>query len=248
MTSPRLLSDCATAVMLLTRIPLPPIVDHAPARAAWAFPLVGALLGAATGAIAATLYAAGLNPGLAAGWSLAASLLLTGALHEDGLADTADGLGGGRTRERRLAIMRDSRIGSFGALALALALGLRWLALALILAAHPRAAIPAMALAGALGRCAMLVPLLLSPARDDGLSASLGEVPRAAILAGWAFGAGLAFAALPPGRAALALALALGCGTIMRRIARIALGGQTGDLLGATEQLAECAVLTLLAG
>ncbi len=245
----RLPAHLAESVVLLTRIPVPWRFVPAPGASAWAHPVVGALIGAATGATAAAGAALGLPPALSAGWALAATLLLTGALHEDGLADTADGLGGGRTPERRLAIMRDSRIGSFGALALLLSLGLRWSALVALQGAGQGAwsLVAATAAAGALARCAMLLPMRLPPARTDGLGASLGHVPGASIVAGWACGAALAAVLLPPTRAVLSLLLAAGAGLLLARAGRRALGGRTGDLLGAAEQAAECAVLTVLA-
>ena len=104
--------------MLLTRLPVGWLATSAePARladAVWAFPVVGAVVGAIGGAVFWVCARLGMPPAVAAVWTLASMLLVTGALHEDGLADTADGLGGGRTRERKLEIMRDSRIGTFG--------------------------------------------------------------------------------------------------------------------------------------
>ena len=123
--------------MLLTRLPMGWLTTSVgPGRladAVWAFPVVGAVVGAIGGAVFWFCTRLGMPPGVAAVWTLVSMLLVTGALHEDGLADFADGLGGGRTRERKLAIMRDSRIGTFGGLALMLSLGragprwLRWL-------------------------------------------------------------------------------------------------------------------------
>ena len=115
------------ALMLLTRLPVRvarPMAPAAFARAYGWFPAVGALVGAVGGLV---LWGAGgaVPPLAAALLAVAAQVLLTGGLHEDGLADVADGFGGGRDRERRLAIMRDSRIGTYGALALVLGVGLR---------------------------------------------------------------------------------------------------------------------------
>ncbi len=244
----RLAAHLAEAMVLLTRVPVPWQFASSPGRAVWAYPVVGTLVGAVAGAVAALGVRLGLGAALSAGWALSASLLLTGALHEDGLADTADGIGGGRTPERRLAIMRDSRIGSFGALALVVSVGLRWSALATI-AGHGGGTrlVAAAAAAGALARCAMLLPMRLPPARADGMAAALGRVSGRAVLAGWACGAALALALLPAGRAGVALLLAAGASVLLSRVGRRMLGGRTGDLLGAAEQVAECAVLTLLA-
>ncbi|HWX49615.1 MAG TPA: adenosylcobinamide-GDP ribazoletransferase [Roseomonas sp.] len=240
------LAELAAAFGLLTRLPtglLPQPANPAGyARAAWAWPLAGAAVGAISGGVQALLTAAGLPPALAAPWALAALLLASGALHEDGLADTADGFGGGRDRARKLEIMRDSRIGSFGAMALILALALRGGALAQL-----AAPLPALAVAGALSRAAMLLPLMiLPPARPDGLSAGLGRPPGSAALAGLAVALALA-ALLLPGTAMLPALLAMifaAAGIAV--LARAQIGGQTGDVLGACAVVAECAVLSAL--
>ncbi|MEM8578904.1 MAG: adenosylcobinamide-GDP ribazoletransferase, partial [Pseudomonadota bacterium] len=107
------------AALLLSRLPLPRVPDAAfaeGARAVWAYPVVGLLLGA----FAAGIGALAPTPVIGAGLALAAMAMMTGALHEDGLADTADGLWGGQSRARRLEIMKDSRIGAYGVLALIL--------------------------------------------------------------------------------------------------------------------------------
>jgi adenosylcobinamide-GDP ribazoletransferase len=248
----RLTDHLAEAVVLLTRVPVPWRFVPSAGRAVWAYPVVGALVGAAVGAAAALGLRLGLGAALSAGWALAVSLLLTGALHEDGLADTADGVGGGRTVERRLAIMRDSRIGSFGCLALVLSVGLRWSALTAIGQAGGQDAggvglVAAAAAAGALARCAMLLPMRLPPARGDGMAAALGQVPGRAVVGGWACGVALALGMLSWRRAVPVVLLAAVAGMALARVGRRALGGRTGDLLGAAEQVAECAVLTLLA-
>ncbi|WP_419900048.1 adenosylcobinamide-GDP ribazoletransferase [Roseomonas sp. USHLN139] len=235
------LAELGAAFGLLTRLPvgwLPQPGDPAGyARAVWAYPLAGALLGALAGGVQAGLAGLGVAPAMAAPWAIAVLLLASGALHEDGLADMADGFGGGRDRERKLAIMRDSRIGSFGALALVLALGCRGVALS-----EAVSPVALMAGAGALGRGAMLVPLvLLRPARSDGLGAGLGRPPV------WAFGLGGVLAValgmvLLPWWAAV---VALGAGGVVALLAWRQVGGHTGDVLGASAVLAELAVLSV---
>ena len=209
--------DLALAAMLLTRLPVPINVCD-PGRSAascWAWPLIGAALGAATMGLAALAMAAGLSPGFAAALAMAGFALTTGALHEDGLADTADGLWGGRTPERRLEIMRDSRLGAYGVVA-------------------------------ALSRAGMAGLMHTLPfARDDGLSRQTGRPPRAntamslgiaVILALWLTGT----AALPAALATLAAVALLG------QVARAKIGGQTGDVLGATQLTGELAALLVL--
>ena len=231
-------AELVGAVTLLTRLPVGGLAVHpAPGRCVWAYPVVGLLVGAAGSGVLAAGMAVGLPQAIAVLWALVAAVLLSGGLHEDGLADTADGFGGGRTTERKLAIMRDSRIGSFGALALLFSLALRGTALAM--APHP---VRALLLASVLGRGAMLLPLLLlRPARPDGLAASLAGRSTARLLSGLAIAAAAGVWAPTAAGAALAAALALSV------IARRNIGGYTGDVLGAAEQVAECAALSCLA-
>ncbi len=235
--------DIGAALMLLTRLPVPAARAAADrgARAAWAYPLAGL----AVGLIAALVgwLAGALPPALAAGLMLAALVLATGALHEDGLADAADGLWGGQSRARRLEIMADSRIGSYGVVALVLSLGLRWAALASLSAAAPAALIGA----AVLSRAAMPALMWALPnARGTGLSAATGRPSgtTAAAALGLAALAALPFlgATLWPSLLVLVVATAA-CGMI----ARARLGGQTGDVLGAAQQVAEVAILVALA-
>lgn len=232
------------AVRFLTRLPLPAAADGRfdLAGAVWAFPLVGAGIGAASGLVFASAWALGLpRPGCAL-LALAAGMLLTGALHEDGLADTADGFGGGGDLARKLAIMRDSRIGTYGVLALILATGLR--AAALAGAGGPAAAVTALVVAHGASRAFVpLAMLLLEPARTDGLAASAGSPSerRAAVAAG--LGAGLAFLLLGPGRGTLTLLAACVAVGMMLLAARRQIGGYTGDVLGSVQQVGEITML-----
>jgi adenosylcobinamide-GDP ribazoletransferase len=233
------------AVRFLTRLPCPGpdtrAEDLAPA-VGW-YPLVGALVGAAIAGIFLA-FDHGLPAAVAAVLAVAAGLLLTGGFHEDGATDAADGLGGGFTRERVLAIMKDSRIGAYGAMGLWVVLSLR----AAALVALGAAALPALILAMAWGRWSASL-LTRLPAIGEGLakevSASVPSSARwlAAVLAcaatalAWWLGAERApWAALAGIAATLVWAAYL-----MRR-----LGGQSGDLLGAGNQICEGAVLIAL--
>ncbi len=240
------LADLAAAFTLLTRLPVRrlnlTLSPDAFARGVWAYPVAGALVGALGGVVATAAEGVHMPAGFAAVAAVGAMVLLTGGLHEDGVADTADGLGGG-TRERRLAIMRDSRIGSFGATALILAMSARLAAISAL--SDPIAGLAAAAI---LGRAAMLVPmLLLPPARGDGMAASLGRINAVPALSGMAIGAAAAFTLLPVRTAILSIAVAAGGAGAMAWLARRRLSGVTGDILGATCVAVECLVLGVAA-
>jgi adenosylcobinamide-GDP ribazoletransferase len=240
------LIDIAVAAALLTRLPLPRLPDRAFARqtrAGWAFALVGAGVGLlAAGAGLAALWA-GLPAGAAAGAVLGAQIALTGAMHEDGLADTADGLWGGWTIERRLQIMRDSHIGSYGVLALILSLGLRWVALALLIAAGNGVLIGAVIAAAALSRAVLPGLMTVLPAaRVDGLAHGVGTPGWGVSTCALGFGGALAW--LGAGAAIVLPALvAFLAVAALAAIARAKIGGHTGDILGAAQQVAEISLL-----
>ncbi|MEO0668711.1 MAG: adenosylcobinamide-GDP ribazoletransferase [Pseudomonadota bacterium] len=231
--------DVPAAFVLLTRLPLPPLPDHAfahGARAVWAYPLVGLVLGGIVAVLSLVLSGLGLPAMLAAGLVLAALVMLTGAMHEDGLADTGDGLWGGQTPARRLDIMKDSRIGTYGVLALVLSTGLRWLGYAEVSVAELVAAL-------VLSRAAMPALMAALPhARTDGLSRSVGRpgMGPVAIALGLAALIGIG---LTGGGAVVALLVGTGAALLMALLARAKIGGQTGDILGATQIMVEIAVL-----
>lgn len=239
---PIALTDLAVAFVLLSRLPLPALPDQAFARqasASWAFPLVGAVLALLAGGLGWAALGLGLPVGIAAGLVLGAQVMLTGAMHEDGLADTADGLWGGFTPDRRLEIMKDSAIGTYGVLALILSLGLRWAALTLLVPTGLAALIAAATLSRA--PLAMLMTTL-PPARVTGLSAGIGTPGWAASLIALFLGAGVAVLAVGPVALILMLLGMVTTGAVAT-LARAKIGGQTGDILGATQQTVEIVVL-----
>lgn len=239
--------ELAAAFALLTRLPVGHLVSPETnfGRAVWAYPVAGACVGLLGGTVTEVCLRAGFSPSLSAVWAVAAMAAATGGLHEDGLADTADGLLGGRTRERRLEIMRDSRIGAFGALALSLSVAVRIAAVAAL--APGGRAVSALVVSGALGRAAIaLVVAVSAPARADGLGATLAGVPAWAVRLAWALAAALAFALLPMRAALVVLVLAALTGWAAAWISARALGGYTGDILGAASVATECAVLSFL--
>jgi adenosylcobinamide-GDP ribazoletransferase len=242
-----LLADLRVGVSLGTRLPVGPstIGEGEVARASWTFPIAGLLVGLTGALVYWIALRANAAPMPAAALVLAATLLLTGAMHEDGLADTADGLGGS-TREQRLQIMRDSRIGTFGACALAISLMLRWSAIADI--AEPRFVAIALIAAHVTARaCLPAFMHLVPPARTDGLSSGAGQPPFPSVIAGLLFGfISLLFAFGPTGAVVTLLMLFLAA-LVLARLAIRQFGGQTGDVLGAMEQIAEAIVLLVAA-
>ena len=245
-----MIRELAAAFMLLTRLPVgrwagstPP----GPARCFWAYPVVGAAVGAIAGGVYALLHRAGAPPWVAACWTVAASVLVTGALHEDGLADMADGFGGGSTVARKLEIMRDSRVGSYGVLALVFAVGVRVSAVATL--AAPSLVATALIAAGALSRGALVIPiLLLAPAREDGLASGLRRREPGRALLGLMLALFITMlAVLKPAAAVAAVVASLAAAFGTAALARAQIGGYTGDVLGACAVVVECVALSVLA-
>jgi adenosylcobinamide-GDP ribazoletransferase len=242
------LGDLRTAVSFLTRLPVPQR-EEAPftnfGRAQRMFPLVGAAIGAAVGLFYLGTRMIGLPDLAGAGFALGVSALLTGALHEDGLADVADGFGGGRDAAAKLEIMRDSRLGTYGALILMVSFVAKLSALAALSDAMVvQSLIAAHALArGALPLMSMSLPL----ARKDGLAANAGRPDTATAAIAGALALLIALLLLPAIEALYAV-LGVVAGVVgMAWLAKRQIGGQTGDVLGAAEQVGEIAVLVLLA-
>ena len=243
-----LFEDFTIATAVLTRLPVGVAApaDGTVAATGWAFPLVGA----GVGALAALAFLVGelfrLGPALAALFALIASLLVTGAFHEDGLADTADGFLGGHDREQKLAIMRDSRHGTFGVLALLLSLGLRATALGTI--GEPIHAGLALLAAHSFSRGALPAAMhILAPARADGLGAMAGRPSLAVAIIAVVIGAIIALATLGPAAGLTALILAGGAVALAALLARQQIGGYTGDVLGAFQQIGEIVMLLVAA-
>ena len=237
--------DPLTAVSLLTRIPVPSGRRSGRlAESAWAWPLVGAAAGAVAAIAGWSLLWLGVPSGMTAGIALAVLVGLTGALHEDGLADSADGLAGGSTPERRLSIMKDSRIGAVGALALALAVVCRWTGIEQLDAAT---ILPVLVAVGAASRLPMVLAMLvMPPARSSGLSAAVGRPgPQTALLATIVAAVICIGAAGLPGLVVFAVA-AVGAVPVCV-LAMLRIGGQTGDILGACQQCAEISALAAAA-
>ncbi len=240
--------DIAAAVGLLTRLPVSVNTDRAMrrgAQAVWAFPLAGLAVALIASASALLATAFGLPVGGIAGLILAVQAIVTGAMHEDGLADCADGFWGGWDLARRLAIMKDSQIGTYGVLALGLSLLLRWSALVVLI--ETGGLVPGLIATAMLSRAAMTGPMVALPfARPNGLSRSVGVPPLQAVWIAVALAVGASL--ILTGLHVILLCLVAAIVTMVcSALARVKIGGQTGDVLGATQQTVEIALLLCLA-
>jgi len=245
------LRGARAAFSFLTRIP---VGGHPYTRAEWAwaaahFPLVGATLGSLLAALHRAL--APLGPTAGAVLVVTASILLTGAMHEDGLADTCDALGGGVDRERVFAILKDSRIGTFGACALLASFAGR---VALIERLGADAAWWALPLAGCAARVGPVWQLAMLPyvSRAFAKSADVAQAsyPQAHLATAWLIAAAAAVFCLGAASLSRLAALAIMLAAVSLATGRVyahRAGGVTGDFLGATEQLSELAALAVFA-
>ncbi len=240
--------DILFAMGLLSRIPVKVNTQDAADRGAavvWAFPLVGAAIGLIAWLAAVLAQWLGFPPVMAAAMVLVATVMATGAMHEDGLADTADGLWGGFDKSRRLAIMKDSTIGVYGMVALGLALILRWGALYALISAD-MGLVGFIAYAGFSRAPMALMMSQMANARQDGLSASVGAPGLHPALLALAIGVGFLWLGLGFAGTFHALFLVAIFVGGLALLASRKIQGQTGDILGASQQLAEIAVLTAL--
>ncbi|PKR50092.1 adenosylcobinamide-GDP ribazoletransferase [Thalassospira povalilytica] len=235
------LSDFWRAMALLSRVPLPPVGDFRAAliaRSVWCWPLVGLVL-AGLALLPAMLvdFLTG-NPLVYAIFAIAAMVLLSGAMHEDGVADCADGFGGGMDRDRKLEIMRDSTVGTYAVVMLILTLGLR---LVLITAAADigQAGILFLIMA-VISRAAMpIVMRILPPARDNGLGKGAGRPGWLPVLIGFAIASAIVLVLGGIGAMFAVIVGVMIAILIVAMVARSQIGGQTGDVLGATQICAE---------
>jgi adenosylcobinamide-GDP ribazoletransferase len=239
------IGDIALCLVFFTRLPLPRLdfAGRKLAAAIWAAPIAGlavALIGSAVYGLAIW---SGLGPGTAAALTLAATMLATGCLHEDGLSDVADGFGGGKSREKKLEIMRDSRIGTYGASALIVSALLRWSTIADL--ASPMHVCCGLVAAHVASRGMLPAFMHLTPqARADGLAATAGSVSRQTATVGAVIGA-LALFLLGPLGAMLAVLLLGIAFTLFRSLCLYQIGGHTGDTVGALQQIGEIIVLVV---
>ena len=240
-----LATDLEISILFSTRLPLAhsaPIGGGDVARATWALPIAGALIGGAGALAYWTAFQLGLPSVIAAALALATTLVATGCLHEDGLADTADGFGGGNSLRHKLEIMRDSRIGTYGACSLTITFVLRCSALASI--ADRPAVATALIVAHASARAPLPIFMwFVSPARADGLAAEAGRPPRTSVAAAALLGILALLLGLRPLAAIIGLLLLTAAGILMGWLSMRQIGGQTGDVIGALEQINEILIL-----
>ncbi len=234
-------AEIALATQFLTRLPVSaPIWSAARmARSPRWYPLVGAAVGALS-AVAFVVVDTLLGPPLAALAAVATALIVTGCLHLDGLADLCDGLGGGRTRDHALAIMRDSRIGTYGVVAIGLVVAAQTLALA---RTPLEFAAPALVGAHAASRASMVLAMATSRyVRAEGAAGSVaGGAGRGGVALALVLGVAalLPLAAFSPGAALAGVAGLAIAHVLIRRRYEARLGGYTGDCLGAVQQTGE---------
>jgi adenosylcobinamide-GDP ribazoletransferase len=240
-----LATDVKISILFCTRLPIPDLAaidSRDVARASWAFPIAGTLVGGVGALVYVVAWWGRLPPMLAAALALAATLVVTGCLHEDGLADAADGFGGGRHREHKLEIMRDSLLGTYGVCALVMSLILRWTAISAI--ASPFLVASALVAAHVSGRAALPAFMhFVPPARPDGLSAQAGQPTRRSVAIAVLLGMVTLGVSLGLAAAMIGLVLAASASLFMAWLSVRHIGGQTGDVLGALEQIIEIIIL-----
>jgi len=245
----RYLAELAAAFALLTRLPVGRWDGRGSADAltssTWPYPLVGGVVGGVGGLAYWLLDALTLPPAVCAITTIATMIIATGAFHEDGLADAADGFGGATTREKKLEIMRDHCVGTYGIISLSVVLALRGAAIASL--REPAVVLSCLITAGAVSRASIVVLMwLLPPVRLDGLAARIPRPRTGALLTAVAISALLCLLILPLfvtlGVLAVAGISLLGVAALARR----QIGGVTGDVLGAAQQVSECTILVAL--
>jgi adenosylcobinamide-GDP ribazoletransferase len=251
-----IMRDTMRSLGFLSRLPIPAkwFVDDdgSMSNTCRTFPIAGAIT---TLPAIIVLFAASflqLPPLLGALLAISAIIITCGALHEDGIADVADGFFGGKSRDQRLEIMKDSRIGTYGAVALFLTLAIRTVAIAAILQENTFAAALALIASAAISRGALIWHWSeLESARPGGVSDRVGSPSRDAAMFALssALAIGLICALLSRGITPAIFAFALSCliTSMFKRLTATKIGGQTGDTLGASAILAELAFLTGLA-
>jgi adenosylcobinamide-GDP ribazoletransferase len=242
-------TDLRVGLAFLTRLPFVGATAASGAdvaRASWTFPVIGIAIGLIGAFVAWLADGLGLHPFISGTLAIAVIVLVTGCLHEDGLADMVDGFGGGGSPMLKLDIMRDSRVGAYGTCALILSFMLRAGALASF--ADPAFVAPALIAAQAGARATMPTFMrLVPPARQDGLSAEAGKPPQRAALIAALIGFVVLVLCLGFGGGLIAALLVATAIVLLAWLCMSQISGQTGDVLGAVEQVSEVLILLVAA-
>jgi len=240
-------SDLKICFCVLTRIPVYIGIspeDFSISKASRFFPIIGAVIGLSASLVLWIGSWFDFSSNLLALFALLTLTLITGALHEDGLADTCDGLGGGITRDQKLRIMRDSQIGTYGVMALLFSFGLRWAAYAEITGQGVGHILAALISAAAGSRAALPVIMYLIPvAREDGLSVSAGKPSVDRAITALLIGVGFLLFILGFRISIIALGMSIFAAGLFVYFVATRIGGQTGDVLGAAQQIIEITIL-----
>jgi adenosylcobinamide-GDP ribazoletransferase len=247
----KFVEEIGLAFALLTRFRIPTFQIRSSATYAsafWAFPIVGAVVGVMAATVFWLCMTVGLSIVVSAILTVTAMILMCGGLHEDGFSDFWDGIGGGRTRERKLAIMRDSRQGAYGALAVALMLALQIVLLTdIYIRGGISACLTVLVASEAAARGAIAIPcLVIKPARGDGLGTVMQSAGKSTLWIGLMIGAAIALVLMLQIGIVLIIGALAGAGVIAALAARH-LGGFTGDVLGATVVMARLSGLCFAA-
>ena len=240
-------SDLKICFCVLTRIPVYIGIspeDFSISKASRFFPIIGAVIGLSASLVLWIGSWFDFSSNLLALFALLTLTLITGALHEDGLADTFDGIGGGITRDQKLKIMRDSQIGTYGVMALLSSFGLRWAAYAEITDQGIGHILAALISAAAGSRAALPVIMYLIPvAREDGLSVSAGKPSVDRAITALLIGVGFLLFILGFRISIIALGMSIFAAGLFVYFVATRIGGQTGDVLGAAQQIIEITIL-----
>ena len=251
LTSQRFFKDILLSVSFLTRIPISKdlLFERSLMDAAWSFPLIGGLVGFLGGMVALLLSYFNISPIIISFLTIGAIILLTGGLHEEGLADTADGFGINKNPEDKINIMRDSQIGVYGTLALIIAISVKAVALSELINKDPFfACVIALIVSGALSRSTIVgIAFFIEKASETGLASFAGK-PKAN-------GAGMCFLIsilfciflLPLTKVLAAIFLSIVTTVVIGFLSKKQINGYTGDILGTTQILSETAILIYLA-
>lgn len=243
--TPGWINDFLVALVFLTRFPLRLHLNFgmsAVGSSVRCFPLVGFIVGGISGTVFLAALSGYLSPLVAALLAVGSQILITGALHEDAIGDVADGFGGGATKDKKLEIMRDSRVGTYAVVTLIILLGLKVAAISAF--ENPMTGFVALLAAAGCSRGMIALGMyILPPARKDGLGASAGKPPLVSVLFALFFSVAVPIAILGPFVGSAALLAAAILPLLLGWIAYRQIGGQTGDVLGSLQQVSEVGFL-----